>query len=137
MSFLIWTGLTGVPAVWPMWWRNSVCFYTRCFYFCLCVMSHTATVSASSLDLLQHPSSFSNRTFHHSPFHFTLLATSPHSSAALEETCNVICYHYSSNIYTTLSKLHLAGNMFQRLSTPNGVAGGLASIKRCTAKIGR
>lgn len=59
------------------------------------------------------------------------------SSAALEETRNAIFCHYSSNIYTTLSKLHLAGNMFRRLSTPHGVAGGLASIKRSTAKIGR
>lgn len=111
------------------------CFYTRCFYFC--AMSHAATVLASTLDLLQHPCIFPNRTFHCSPLHFTLLASSPLSSAALEETCNLILYHYSRNIYTTLSKLHLAGNMFQRLSTPHGVAGGLASIKRSTAKIGR
>lgn len=62
---------------------------------------------------------------------------SPHSSAALKETCDTIFCHYSSNIYTTLSKLHLAGNMFQCLSTPHGVAGGLTSIKGSTAKTGR
>lgn len=117
------------------------CFYTRCFYFCLWLMSHTATVLATSLDLSQHAIIFPHWTFNSlgtSPFHFTLLApVSPHSSAALKETCNMIFCHYSSNIYTTLSKLHLAGNMFQCLSTPHGVAGGLASIKRSTAKTGR
>lgn len=111
------------------------CFYTRCFYFC--AMSRAATLLASSLDLLQPPCIFP--TGHFTVPHFTLLFW--HllltSSAALEKTCILISYHYSSNIYTTLSKLHLAGNMFQRLSTPHGVAGGLASIKRSTAKIGR
>lgn len=76
-----------------------------------------------------------NWTFDYPPFHFPLLASfSPLLSAALEGS-RQLC-HYSDNIYTTLSKLHLAGNMFQRLSTPHGVAGGLASIKCSAAKIG-
>lgn len=104
----------------------------------LCAMSHTATVLTSILDLLQYPSfNFSNWTFHYFKFHITLLASCPYSSAILEETYNMRFYHYSSNIFTTLSKLHLAGNMFQHISTPHGVAGGLASIKCSTGKIGR
>lgn len=59
-----------VPAAWSMWWRNSVCFYTCWFYFCLCAMSHTATVLAPNLDLLQHPSSYF--TTGHSTLHFLL-----------------------------------------------------------------
>lgn len=121
------------------------CFYTRCFYFCLCVMSHAATVLASSLDLLQHTIFFffpTGRSTRFELHRFTLLSwhlspPPPHSSAALKETCDTIFCHYSSNIYTTLSKLHLAGNMFRCLSTPHGVAGGLASIKGSTAKTGR
>lgn len=138
MSSLIWTGLSKVPAVWSLWWRNSVCFYICCFYFCHCAMSHTTTVLASNFDILRLPiSNFT--TTGHSTFHdFTFLVWPSfcHSSDALEKTCNVIFYHYSGNIYTTLSKLHLAGDMFRHLSTPHGMAGGLASIKCSTAKIG-
>lgn len=97
------------------------CFYTRCFYFCLCVMSRTATVLASTLDLLQHAIFFfSCWTFNFTISLYSPGIFSPHSSAALKETCNMIFCHYGSNIYTTLSKLHLAGNMFQCLSTPHG-----------------
>lgn len=58
------------------------CFYTRCFYFCLCVMSHAATVLASSLDLLQHTIFFFSPpdvqlASNFEPFHFTLLASFP------------------------------------------------------------
>lgn len=107
--------------------------------FCHCAMNHTATVLASNLDLLQFPFSNFMTTGHSTFHHFTLLVwpSSCHSSAASQKTCDAIFYHYSGNIYTTLSKLHLAGDMFRRLTTPHGEAGGLASIKRSTSKTGR
>lgn len=53
----------------------------------------------------------------------------PTSQLHNSQTCKVIFYHYRGNIYTTLTKLHLASNTFQRLSAPHGMAGGLASIR--------
>lgn len=141
MSFLIRTGLTGVPAAWSMWWRK--CFHTRCFYFIylflpLCNEPHCFSfrflswfIATSYIYIY-----FFFPTGHSTIHHFTLLSW--HLLCCIfRKTRNMIFYHYSGNIYTTLSKLHLAGNMFQRLSTPHGVAGGLTSIKRSAAKIGR
>lgn len=63
--------------------------------------------------------------------HWQLFVTSP---LRRKKTCEIILCHYWSNIYTTLSKLHLAANMFRHLSTPHGAAGGLASIKDAVAR---
>lgn len=68
------------------------------------------------------------------PVYFAALAPFCHVSAAPKKTCEIILCHYWSNIYTTLSKLHLAANMFRHLSTPHGAAGGLASIKHAIAR---
>lgn len=51
-----------------------------------------------------------------------------------KKPAKMILCHYWSNIYTTLSKLHLAAKTFRRLSTPHGAAGGLASIKHAIAR---
>lgn len=99
-------------------------------------MSHAATVLASRLDWLQHPCIVS--TDHSTIYHFTLLSWHLLPTPLLHYSNPATWYSIIKVAisYTTLSKLHLAGNIFQCLSTPHGVAGGLASIKRSTAKIG-
>lgn len=104
--------------------------HTMLLCFFLGAMSHTVMV-LSRLDLWQH-TIFPLLDIQRLTSSFYTLDTPPHFSASLKETCKMIFCHYRSNIFTTLSKLHLAGNMFQRLSTPQGVPGGLASIKAST-----
>lgn len=116
------------------------CFHTHTafIFFCLCAMSRCFSFQLPVLiycSIVVSP----NWTFDYPPFRFPLLASffsSPLLCCIRGEAGNVLFCHYSDNIYTTLSKLHLAGSVFQRLSTPHGVAGGLASIKCSAAKIG-
>lgn len=129
---LAWT-LTGVTAAWSMFWRNCVLLQKLLYFWW---NDPCGTVLALCCDLLQHHCilfSTGHSTIPHfppySPVIFSLLL------------CCITATWYSiirvAISYTTLSKLHLAGSMFQRLSTPHGSADGVASIKCSTAKIGR
>lgn len=136
-SFLIWTCFNWGP-ICVVNVLEKVLLHLLLLFLPLCNEPHCYSFSSQSWFIATSHFFFIQLDFQvFSPFHFTLQASFTHSSAALEEHLKAIFCHYSGDIYTTLSKLHLAHNMFQRLSTPHSVAGGLASIKCNAAKTGR
>lgn len=112
----------------------GVFFLTQAAFICLfppvCNEPHCCRLSFQSWFIAPSPFSFIFPTvrFHHS----LLQAPSPRVLRCLSwKPGNAIFYYYRSNIYTTLGKLHLAGNTFRCVSSPpHGVAGGLAPFQR-------